>query len=157
MLNIVVVFCGFLIAVVLARIIIPRILIISQDFLQSGDFKFGPGDVKYADLNGDGKLGNGAGTVEDPGDKEIIGNETPRFEYGIRLGADYKGFDFSIFMQGVGKRQIWGNGFLAIPGYNTPITTIFIYLSSLYYKLLDSIKKVSHYNYSHSTNSYKYF
>lgn len=27
-----------------------------QDFLQSGDFKFGPGDVKYADLNGDGKL-----------------------------------------------------------------------------------------------------
>ena len=90
-----------------------------QDFLQSGDFKFGPGDVKYADLNGDGKLGNGAGTVEDPGDKEIIGNETPRFEYGIRLGADYKGFDFSIFMQGVGKRQIWGNGFLAIPGYNT--------------------------------------
>ena len=75
--------------------------------------------VKYADLNGDGKLGNGAGTVEDPGDKEIIGNETPRFEYGIRLGADYKGFDFSIFMQGVGKRQIWGNGFLAIPGYNT--------------------------------------
>ena len=86
-----------------------------QDFLQSGDFKFGPGDVKYADLNGDGKLGNGAGTVEDPGDKEIIGNETPRFEYGIRLGADYKGFDFSIFMQGVGKRQIWGNGFLAIP------------------------------------------
>lgn len=89
-----------------------------QDYLQSGSFKFGPGDVKYTDLDGDGKISNGDGTVENPGDKEIIGNDKPRFEYGIRLGADYKGFDFSIFMQGVGKRQIWGDGFLAIPGYN---------------------------------------
>lgn len=86
-----------------------------QDYLQSGSFKFGPGDVKYTDLDGDGKISNGDGTVENPGDKEIIGNDKPRFEYGIRLGADYKGFDFSIFMQGVGKRQIWGDGFLAIP------------------------------------------
>lgn len=90
-----------------------------QDFLQTGDFMFGPVDVKYTDLNGDGKFSNGAGTVEDPGDREIIGNSTPRFEYGIRLGADYKGFDFSIFMQGIGKREIWGDGALAIPGYTS--------------------------------------
>ena len=89
-----------------------------QDYLQNGSFRFGPGDVKYVDLNGDGKFSNGAGTVEDPGDKEVIGNSTPRFEYGLRLGADYKGFDLSVFMQGIGKREIWGAGFLAIPGFN---------------------------------------
>lgn len=90
-----------------------------QDFLQTGTFVFGPGDVKYTDLDGDGKISNGSGTVDDPGDKEVIGNSTPRFEYGLRLGADYKGFDISVFMQGIGKREIWGDGFLAIPGYNT--------------------------------------
>ncbi len=90
-----------------------------QDLLQTGNFVFGPGDVKYTDLNGNGQIDNGDGSKENPGDKEVIGNSTPRFEYGIRLGADYKGFDLSIFMQGIGKREVWGNGFLAIPGYNT--------------------------------------
>ena len=37
----------------------------------------------------------------------------------MRLGADYKGFDASIFFQGLGKRDIWGEGFLAIPGFNS--------------------------------------
>ncbi len=92
---------------------------IYQDYLQSGDFVFGPGDVKFKDLNGDGKIDVGSSTVDNPGDRKVIGNSTPRYEYGIRLGADYKGFDFSIFMQGVGKRKIWGDGFLAIPGYNS--------------------------------------
>lgn len=103
-----------------------------QDYFQTGTIKFGPGDVKYKDVNGDGKIDGGSrsvGTVtdendpnygkRDTGDLEVIGNSTPRYEYGIRLGADYKGFDFSIFMQGVGKRDIWGAGFLAIPGFNT--------------------------------------
>lgn len=90
-----------------------------QDYLQGGDFIFGPGDVKFKDLNGDGKIDIGAGTIDNPGDRKVIGNSTPRYEYGIRLGADYKGFDFSIFFQGVGKRKIWGDGFLAIPGYNS--------------------------------------
>ena len=48
----------------------------------------------------------------------VIGNTTPRYEYSFRLGADYKGIDFSIFFQGIGKRQIWGSGQLAIPGFN---------------------------------------
>lgn len=90
-----------------------------QDYIQSGNFIFGPGDVKLKDLNGDGKIDTGTSTVDNPGDRKVIGNSTPRYEYGIRLGADYKGFDLSIFMQGVGKRKVWGNGFLAIPGYNS--------------------------------------
>ena len=103
-----------------------------EDYFQTVTIKFGPGDVKYKDVNCDGKIDGGSrsvGTVtdendpnygkRDTGDLEVIGNSTPRYEYGIRLGADYKGVDFSIFMQGVGKRDIWGAGFLAIPGFNT--------------------------------------
>ncbi|SEF52929.1 SusC/RagA family TonB-linked outer membrane protein [Sphingobacterium lactis] len=91
-----------------------------QPFLESTNtFNFGPGDVKFKDLNGDGEIDNGDGTVDNPGDRKIIGNSTPRYNYGLRLGADFKGFDFSIFLQGTGQRAIWGSGALAIPGFNT--------------------------------------
>src|SRR5690606_26958022 len=81
-------------------------------------FNFGPGDVKFKDLNGDGEIDNGDGTIDNPGDMKIIGNSTPRYNYGLRVGADYKGFDFSMFFQGVGQRSIWGNRALAIAGFN---------------------------------------
>lgn len=91
-----------------------------QTFLQnSANFRFGPGDVKFKDVNGDGELNNGSAILDDHGDLEVIGNSTPRYEYGFRFGADFKGFDISAFFQGVGKREMWGNGFLAIPGYNS--------------------------------------
>lgn len=90
-----------------------------QPFLQnSSTFRFGPGDVKFIDVNGDGEISNGAGTLANHGDLEVIGNSNPRYEYGVRLGADYKGFDVSVFLQGVGSRKIWGEGMLAVPGYN---------------------------------------
>ncbi len=80
-----------------------------QPFLQnSSNFFFGPGDVKFRDLNGDGEINNGKGTLADHGDLEVIGNSNPRYEYGFRLGADYKGFDISAFFQGVGSRQDMG-------------------------------------------------
>ncbi len=90
-----------------------------QAFLQnSADFFFGPGDVKFVDLNGDGELNNGNSLLDDHGDLEVIGNFTPRYEYGLRFGADFKGFDFSIFFQGIGSRKMWGGGNLAIPGFH---------------------------------------
>jgi len=90
-----------------------------QVFLQnSSNFFFGPGDVKFKDLNGDGVIDNGSALLADHGDLTVIGNSNPRYNYGFRLGANYKGFDISVFFQGVGSRQVWGNGFLAIPGYN---------------------------------------
>lgn len=64
----------------------------------------------YADLDGDGKISNGTNKLGDTGDYRIIGNSTPRFKYGITLDAAWKGFDFSIFMQGVGKRDLWLDG-----------------------------------------------
>ena len=91
-----------------------------QPFLQnSANFRFGPGDVKFKDINGDGEISNGDGTLANHGDQEIIGNSNPRYEYGFRLGADFKGVDISAFFQGVGSRKIWGAGFLAIPGFNS--------------------------------------
>lgn len=80
-------------------------------------FNYGPGDIKYKDLNGDGKVSFGSNTVDDHGDLKVIGNSTPRYQYGIRLGADFKGFDFSAFAQGVGKRDLWASGPIFIPGY----------------------------------------
>ncbi len=90
----------------------------TQEELQGGNFRFGPGDVKYRDLNGDGVINDGTALTDDHGDLKVIGNSTPRFEYGFRAGASFKGFDFNIFLQGVGKRELWGNGYLAIPGFN---------------------------------------
>ena len=97
----------------------------TQGRQQSGNFRFGPGDVKFKDLNGDGIITPGnrllvdANGNPDYGDLKVIGNSTPRYEYSFRVGADYKGFDLSVFMQGIGKRDLWGDGFLAIPGFNS--------------------------------------
>ena len=63
------------------------------------------GDIMYKDLNGDGKVSAGASTIDDHGDKVVIGNSTPRFRVGLNLGVDWKGFDFSVFFQGVMKRD----------------------------------------------------
>lgn len=91
----------------------------SQAYFETdGWFFFGPGDVKYKDLNGDGVITPGKSTVEDHGDLKRIGNSCPRYEYGIRLDMDYKGFDLGIFLQGVGKRDYWGSGSIVIPGFN---------------------------------------
>ena len=90
-----------------------------QAYYQGSSFVFGPGDVKYKDLDGDGKLTYGTKTTDDHGDWTIIGNETPRYEYSLRLGADWHGVDVSVFFQGVGSRKMWGNGPIAIPGWNT--------------------------------------
>ena len=89
----------------------------SQALYENSWFIYGPGDVKYKDLNGDGVIDYGSQTVDDHGDMKVIGNSTPRYQYGVRLGADWKGFDLSIFMQGVGKRDLWTNGPVVIPGY----------------------------------------
>jgi TonB-linked SusC/RagA family outer membrane protein len=91
----------------------------TQGKLQAGNFLFGPGDVKFKDLNGDGVINDGNRLTDDHGDLKKIGNSTPRFEFGFRAGASFKGIDLNIFLQGIGKREVWGDGFLAIPGYNS--------------------------------------
>ena len=78
---------------------------LSQKGLQATNY--GPGDVKYVDVSGDGKIAWGQETIYDKEgtDKTIIGNSTPRYQFGITLGAEYKNFDLEMFFQGVGKRD----------------------------------------------------
>ncbi|MFC2516084.1 MAG: SusC/RagA family TonB-linked outer membrane protein [Prevotella sp.] len=87
----------------------------SQSKFENDDFKFGPGDVKYKDLDGDKAITYGDNTVENPGDQRVIGNFLPNYEYSFSLGASYKGFDFNMFFQGVGKRDFWVGGAIGIP------------------------------------------
>ncbi len=68
-----------------------------------------PGDIRYADLNGDGEVGPGNETLSDPGDRRIIGNESPRYSFGINLDLSWKNFSLTTFFQGIGKRDYWPN------------------------------------------------
>lgn len=63
------------------------------------------GDIMYSDLNEDGKIDAGARTLDNHGDLKRIGNSTPRYNVGIDLSADWKGFDFRMFWQGTLKRD----------------------------------------------------
>ncbi|MCC8199942.1 MAG: TonB-dependent receptor [Tannerellaceae bacterium] len=89
-----------------------------QSALITGDFSYGPGDVKYKDLDGDGKITTGDLTADNPGDLKVIGNTTPRYQYSFRLGANLYNFDIDVFFQGVGKRDYWADSDLILPLYN---------------------------------------
>lgn len=77
-----------------------------------------PGDILFKDLNGDGEIFSGNGTLEDPGDRKIIGNSTKRYQYAIYGGASFKNFDFSFFLNGVGKKDVYINNSSRFPYTN---------------------------------------
>ena len=85
------------------------------------------GDVHYKN-NGD-VLTYGARTLDDPGDQKVIGNNTPRYSYGLNLNAEWKGFDATLFFQGIGKRDIMfhysSNYFWGITGWGTFQSNVF--------------------------------
>jgi hypothetical protein len=64
----------------------------------------------YKDITGDGKVNQGSNTLDDHGDLSIIGNNTPRYNFGITLDAAWKGIDLRAYFQGVGKRDYWCAG-----------------------------------------------
>ena len=80
----------------------------SQSVIWGGAWK--AGDVKYEDLNKDGVITYGENTLDNPGDRKIIGNNTPRYSFGVTGGLEYKGFDFQMMFQGVGKRDYMVGG-----------------------------------------------
>lgn len=84
--------------------------IVPEDYDAEGNYKgatqignFGPGDIKYKDINGDG--------VINTSDQEIIGSTIPRYTFGMNLFAEYKGIDINMLFQGVGKADgyVWGH------------------------------------------------
>ena len=94
---------------------IPAEGVASQVKLQTGKFIYGPGDIKFVDQNGDNEINGGKGTVDDHGDLVVIGNTEPRYQYSLRIGGDWKGFDLDLYFQGVGKRSMWTQSAFVMP------------------------------------------
>ena len=86
-----------------------------QSKLAVGSFKYTAGDIKYKDLDGSGAIDSGKGTIDDHGDLVRLGNGMPRFEYSLRLGGAFYGFDAEVLFQGVGKRDMWTTSSLFVP------------------------------------------
>ena len=78
--------------------------LLTQEDIDSGNYitdgiKPNAGDIKYVDLNDNGKL--------DAGDKDFIGCDVPKFTYGVNLNLQYKGFELSMFGQGVQGTKVY--------------------------------------------------
>lgn len=109
-----------------------------------GDY-WGGGDLMYENLDNDPEINAGGNTIYSPGDRTIIGNSTPRYRYGFRAAITYKAFDFSMFWQGVGKRDMYFNSstFFGVGGqWDRAITTdhldYFRYADHIYGENLDA-------------------
>lgn len=89
--------------------------IADQTGIQTDNFVYGPGDIKYKDLDGNKVIDGGKGTADDHGDLKVIGNTMPRYEYSFHLGGSWKGLDLDLFFQGVGKRDMWTQSSFVFP------------------------------------------
>ncbi|MBK8636467.1 MAG: TonB-dependent receptor [Saprospiraceae bacterium] len=58
-----------------------------------------PGDIKFADLNGDGKI-----TADD---RTFLGSILPKFSYGLNWAGNFKNFDFTMYLQGVQGNKVY--------------------------------------------------
>ena len=61
------------------------------------------GDPKYVDLDGDKVIGIKKNTVDEPGDRKILGNALASLQYGFGGGFDWMGIDFNVTFQGTGN------------------------------------------------------
>jgi len=84
------------------------------------------GDIKFLDTNEDNQISTGSWTLKEHGDLERIGNEMPRYQFGLNLDFRWNGIGLSAFFQGVGKRDwypsqgsdfFWGSYARAYLGY----------------------------------------
>ncbi|GAB3423924.1 SusC/RagA family TonB-linked outer membrane protein [Niabella aquatica] len=84
----------------------------------------GPGDIKFKDLNNDGKI--------DDADKTVLGNPFPRYTFGFTYRLDYKGFDMQLFIQGVGKRDQFLRGELVEPFHYNYGATVYTHQTNFW-------------------------
>lgn len=67
-----------------------------------------PGDIRFVDVNEDG--------VVDANDRTILGSPFPGFFYGFTFNAEYKGWDFSMLLRGVGDKQVYYSARIGLEG-----------------------------------------
>lgn len=120
----------------------------SQVGIQTDNFVYGPGDIKFKDLDGDGVITGGVpgkkdangneiavGSVGNTGDLKVIGNQLPRYEYSFHIGGAWKGLDFDFFFQGVGKRDMWTQSSFVFPMMRD--ADVAIYANQVKYNVYD--------------------
>ena len=75
---------------------------------KDGNRSLMPGDLKFADYNGDG--------IIDDNDTQPLGHgATPRMYYGLNMSGEYKGFDLTVFFQGAAGHDIYVSGDILDP------------------------------------------
>ncbi len=81
-------------------------------FNEAGEGDYGGGDIKYRDVNNDGKITDL--------DRVPIGKPTvPKITYGLGVSTGYKKLDFNIFFQGLGETSFFINPVNTAPFVNT--------------------------------------
>lgn len=71
-----------------------------------------PGDVRYKDISGPG--GKPDGKVDATYDRVVLGSNIPKYTFGLNIGAGFKGFDFSMLLQGMAGVKNYMNGYAGI-------------------------------------------
>ncbi|WP_343305365.1 SusC/RagA family TonB-linked outer membrane protein [Chitinophaga niabensis] len=90
-----------------------------------GALEIVPGWPKYVDQNKDGKINKGNGTINDPGDYKVIGNNSTRYRFGFTLDMQWNGIDLNVFLQGVGKRDFYPRHYLFWGPYQQPYAGVY--------------------------------
>jgi hypothetical protein len=83
-----------------------------------------PGWPRYRDLDGNGKIELGPSALN-PKDLKKIGNNSPRYRFGFNLDMSWKGFDMSMFLQGVAKMDYYPRHYLFWGPYQQPYANIY--------------------------------
>lgn len=96
-----------------------------------------PGWPKFKDLDNDGKIEKGY-TLDNTKDLRVIGNTTPRYQFGLDLNMNWKGFDFRAFFQGIGKRDYYPLDYLYWGNYQQPYGNMYGHLLNFYRPTNDS-------------------
>lgn len=107
---------------------------VNTKFPLSSGYVVCPGDIIVEDLNGNRIIDSGAWTVDNPGDRRIIGNTSPRFRYSFSFNLEWNGIFASAFFQGVGRQDwypskespFWGQ-------YNRPYNQAFKWMMGNYW------------------------
>ncbi len=87
------------------------------DSYPSQPYKAEPGFVKYKDISGPDGVPDGK--VDATYDRKVLGSTNPEYSYGLTLSAEYKGFDFSLLLQGLGGYKKKMGNYQAYAFYNS--------------------------------------